>query len=154
MERVIFEGAVSIKGVDLAAADLLAQLYAARLFRPVWKTRAEIEQLYPLAARATAEGLDRADYPFDVLEALLPEEGLPVDEIAQADLDIVATETFVRIAYQLRFGKLNPNRFLADWNFERTMVMSESAAEVVQALLDASIMSRVAFRPALCRPTE
>lgn len=142
MERVMFEGALNVGGVDLAADDLLLEFYTAREFHPAWADRAKIEQLYPLADRAIAEGLDRTDYPFAAIEALLPDSGLPVDENARVAVDILATETFVRIAYQLRFGKLNPGRLFADWNFDRRIVMGASAAEVVQTAIDAPSITR------------
>ena len=138
MERAMFEGKLTVGGVDLAAASLLPEFYAARDFRPAWTDRAKIAQLYPLAQRAVAEGLDRADYPFDALEVLLPESGLPVDAIAKVDLDIIATEIFVRIAYQLRFGKLNPGQLFADWNFDRNIVFGVSAVEVLQNAINAT----------------
>ena len=128
--------------MDLAADDMLLEFYTAREFHPAWTDRAKIEQLYPLADRAIAEGLDRTDYPFAAIEALLPDSGLPIDENARVALDILATETFVRIAYQLRFGKLNPGRLFADWNFDRRIVMGASAAEVVQTAIDAPSISR------------
>lgn len=134
----MFEGKLTVGGVDLAAASLLPEFYAARDFRPAWTDRAKIAQLYPLAQRAVAEGLDRADYPFDALEALLPESGLPVDAIARVDLDIIATEIFVRIAYQLRFGKLNPGQLFADWNFDRNILFGVSAVEVLQNAINAT----------------
>ncbi len=142
MEMAMFQGALNVGGVELAGAEVLPEFYAEREFLPAWADRTKIEQLYPLAERAVAEGLDRADYPFDALEALLPESGLPLKVVDRVDLDILATEIFVRIAYQLRFGKLNPGRLFADWNFDRRITLGDSAAEIVQTAIDAPSINR------------
>ena len=137
MEQAMFDGRISIAGVDLAATELMVELYSAREFRAAWNDRAKIEQLYLLADRAVAEGLDRSDYPFAAIEALLPASGLPEEPRTRVDLDILATETLIRIAYQLRFGKLNPNRLFANWNFDRSIVREGTPAEIMQRVINA-----------------
>ena len=121
---------------------MLPRLYSRNRFEPVWPDRDSIEQVFTLADRAWSEGLDRADYPLDELRSLLGEKGglfgsdLPEDEHQRADLDILASETLVRIAYQMRWGKVNPAELDSRWNFTRGFLDEDTPDESIRKIID------------------
>ena len=79
-------------------------------------------KLLELAEFAYSEGLDPTDYPLEAARALVPAGGgLPADRATRADLELLATESLIRMGYQLRYGKVNPNGLFPAWNFRREL---------------------------------
>jgi len=142
MDLLMSQGRMAVSGVELVGVDVLPRLYSRNHFEPVWPDRESIEQLFPLANKAYRVGLDPADYPLDTLRELLGEGGtfvgggLPNDRHARADLDILASETLVRITYQLRWGKVNPTDVDPKWNFHRGFLNNYTPAESIRKMID------------------
>ena len=68
------------------------------------------------ALRASAkDGLDPRDYHVDAIEALSRARPGPQSD---ADLDLLATDAVVRLAYHLRFGKVDLATIEPDWAFQ------------------------------------
>ena len=141
MDLLMSQGRMAVSGVELVGVDVLPRLYSRNHFEPVWPDRERIEQLFELADKAYRVGLDPKDYPLDALRELLGAEGastggLPQDEHARADLDILASETLVRIAYQLHWGKVNPTDVDPRWNFRRGFLDDHAPAETIRKMID------------------
>ncbi len=124
------------RGVQFVARDLLPKFYARGGFDPAWTDRGKIDQLYELADLAFREGLDKRDYMLDTLSSLLPAQGLPQDIANRMDVDLLATEIFIRIGYQLRFGKLDPHKLFKDWNFDRELEAGVDPLKTIQAAIE------------------
>ncbi len=98
-------------------AAVLKEFYAARSFRPVWfegrRPRPELQTLFDTAEYSRQEGLDPADYvpiPLDVRQILTapdPDTGDMSPE-QLAEIDILLTDAYVGLAYDLAFGRVNP----------------------------------------------
>lgn len=80
------------------------------------------------------------DYHFGAVETLATRAVADNDPIVQAAADILATEVVIRIAYQLRFGKVNPEGLDADWNFERSFLPEVDPVRAVTAITAAEDM--------------
>jgi len=137
IERLMFEQDFAVEGVRIISGDMLPALYADREYRPLWPSRERILDLESAVALAYSEGLDRDDYPLDRVLALLPAEGLPANPRDRAKLDILATETFVRVGYQLRFGKVNPNGMFPNWNFRRELSDGQTRNQTIESAVAA-----------------
>jgi murein L,D-transpeptidase YcbB/YkuD len=131
VEWLMFETGLSIDGEPILARDLLAELYAENEYEPLWPDRESIDRLPVLVEFAWQQGLDPDDYPLQALGNLLPPVGLPEDPRERAELDILATEALIRVAYQIRFGKVNPYQLFADWNFDRELLPGLNPVEVL-----------------------
>lgn len=122
VERLMIESDYTIRGVTILAREPIAEFYAARQYQPAWKTRQKMAQLLELSEFAYSEGLDPTDYPLEAARALVPAgDGLPEDVATRADLELLATESLIRMGYQLRYGKVNPNGLFPAWNFRREL---------------------------------
>jgi len=102
---------VRVDGDSVAAPELVAAFYERRDFRPAW-TRARERELLALVEGSRADGLDPSDYHLDALRA--------GGEDA-ADRELLCTDSLIRLAYSLYFGKLDPRRLDPQWNFARTL---------------------------------
>ena len=144
VEHLMFTGDLQIDQVQILARDVIAELYVEREYQPLWPTAEKIQQLKALVELAWLEGLDPADYPLDTVLALLSSGDLPRSDGDRADLDILATETLVRIGYQMRHGKVNPEELFSDWNFNRGLIEGqERNHSIEQAVASDSLVEFV-----------
>lgn len=136
VEHMLYTEALEIDGVDVLGVQVLSELYTEREFEPLWRDHDHIRQLSELSELAYLNGLNPADYPLEAVERLL-DAPQPLGDIEAADLDILATETLVRIGYQLRFGKVNPNGLYSDWNFRREFQSNEGRNQTITRFAEA-----------------
>lgn len=102
---------VRVDGDSIAAPALVAAFYEQRDFRPVW-TPARERELIAQVERSKLDGLDPSDYHLDALRAVGNDA---------VDRELLCTDSLIRLAYSLYFGKLDPRRLDARWNFARTL---------------------------------
>jgi L,D-transpeptidase YcbB len=119
-------------GKLLAQRDFLNALYATGGYQPLWSVETQAERFLALIAAATEDGLDPEDYHLARLRRLLADRSGSVP--TRAELDILLTESFARFAYNLRFGKANPQEIDDNWNFSRAMITGDPAAWLVRAI--------------------
>jgi murein L,D-transpeptidase YcbB/YkuD len=100
-----------VDGGQVAAPALIARFYERRDFRPAW-TPARAAELRTLVEGSRADGLDPRDYHLAALRA---------DQENPADRELLFTDSLIRLAYSLYFGKLDPRRFDPQWNFARSL---------------------------------
>jgi L,D-transpeptidase YcbB len=88
-------------------------------------------------AESYGEGLDPEDYHAASIRAargaLTDIERLPADERAQ--LDILLTDSVIRLGYHLRFGKVDPVALDPNWNESRDL-MGEDPVTTIQNAID------------------
>jgi murein L,D-transpeptidase YcbB/YkuD len=124
-----------LSGEPLVGVGLAAEIYTHAQHRPIWRDRGQIEQLWDASRLAEAQGLDPADYPLSGIRALLPGSGLPEAVADRVDLDLLATEALIRISFQLRFGKLNPEDESAVWNVHRELLKGVRNTETIADIM-------------------
>ena len=100
-----------VDGERIAAPALIARFYERRGFRPAW-TPARAAQLLALVEGSRADGLEPRDYHLAALRA---------DREDSADRELLCTDSLIRLAYSLYFGKVDPRSFDPQWNFARTL---------------------------------
>jgi murein L,D-transpeptidase YcbB/YkuD len=101
---------------QIAATDLITEFYTARDFEPVWDNEKKRETLRALVHDASSHGLNPEDYHVHLLDKPV---GKSDEDKAKAE--ILYTDALVRLAYHLRFGKVNPSALDADWNYKRSL---------------------------------
>ena len=142
VEWLMFQDIQKISGERILAPELIAELYASVDDEPLWHSRQQIDELWDVAEVAYAEGLDPDDYPLAALRALLPQNGgLPDNPVKRANIDLLATEALLRMGYQLRFGKVNPSRLFAEWNFDRALREGDDRAASIIAVIRSESLS-------------
>jgi len=136
VEQLRESGILSIGGVDIAAGNLLAEVYERRNFAPNWTSRDEIGELITVIKNTEKDGLDPADYHLREAEYVYRELGAGNLQSAQeqAALDVMLTDSLFRIGYHLRFGKVNPDNLDPNWNFKRELGAEPPAVRMQQAM--------------------
>jgi L,D-transpeptidase YcbB len=125
-------GKVVIEGDPIASIVVLPELYARRGFRPAWTEPAVVDDLVRAIQDSASDGLDPADYHLAAIERLRGTNA-PTPETA-GRLDLLLTDAAVRLAYHLRFGKVDPETLDADWNFQSDLAGTDPATALQQAI--------------------
>jgi murein L,D-transpeptidase YcbB/YkuD len=106
-------GPVEIAGQVLASSVVLPDFYERRGFEPAWTADADRARLLEALRASADDGLSPPDYHVPALESL----ARAASPDATADFDLLATDGLIRLAYHLRFGKVDVASIDPDWNF-------------------------------------
>ncbi len=112
---------VTIGETTIDSAIVLPALYAKRNYTPAWSNPASVQQLVSAIENVGQHGLDPADYNLATIRRLQKRNGESGAAGAQrtADLDLLLTDSLIRLAYHLSFGKVDPEALDSDWNMTR-----------------------------------
>lgn len=112
---------VAINQSTIASAIVLPALYAKRDYTPAWSNPASVQQLIHAIENSGAEGLDPDDYNLATLRLLLERNNETGDSnpVRTANLDLLLTDSLIRLGYHLSFGKVDPAELDADWEMTR-----------------------------------
>lgn len=123
-----------IDGNKIAALRLIPELYTNRNFSLTWKDRNKRNELIQIIQNIDNEGLNPADYFLQSLYKFNINENVLTDS-EWVDFDILLTESLVRLAYHIRFGKVDPKSLDSNWNLNRSLENSDPA-EIIQTVID------------------
>lgn len=128
-----------LHGISLLDPALLATFYAARDFAPLWHVghgsgRATVTELLDAIDAAGEHGLDPEAYHAALLDALRQ------DPAAVADLELLATDAFLRHALHRAHGRLTPGDVDPEWHLfvneaDPAALLGQLAAGVPPAFL-------------------
>jgi murein L,D-transpeptidase YcbB/YkuD len=105
VERLRAEGRLEVLGEALATDALTLAVYEQRGFAPLWTDPVATEALIRALVAAAQDGLDPEEYH---RAALTRGSAQPFDASRRAELDLLATDAFARLAHDLRYGKVRP----------------------------------------------
>ena len=100
-----------VNGDRISAPAVVAEFYEQRDFRPAWTPERQ-EALRALVEGSRADGLEPRDNHLAALRAGTEDA---------AGRELLYTDSLIRLAYSLYFGKLDPRRFDPQWNFAHTL---------------------------------
>jgi murein L,D-transpeptidase YcbB/YkuD len=139
VEELAGTGQLLVMGEPVASRHLLPRLYEKRAFEPTWRSLEQIDSLLALLDESYLEGLDPNDYHAASVRGLRATL-TRLDTLAQderASLDILLTDSVIRLGYHLRFGKVDPVELDSHWNESRDL-MGEDPVETIQAAIDSA----------------
>ena len=145
IELLSSSGHPDFRGIDVASGNLLVEIYENRRFRPAWTDLDQVDELLTAIEATAADGLDPADYHLEQVRTGYRQllAGDVTTAIARAELDVLFTDSLIRLVYHQRFGKLNPYTLDPQWNFRRDLD-GVSAAAAIQSMIDAdSLLDRL-----------
>ncbi len=145
VEQLRATGDLDLGGVMIASRVLLPRIYEARAFTPTWRTEAQIDSLLETIDESYKEGLDPRDYHVDEVRAARAAfanvDALPAAE--RAALDVMLTDSVIRLGYHLRLGKVDPVALDPQWNLKQDL-MGRDPAVTIQHAIEAPSMSEFA----------
>jgi len=89
-----------------------------------------------IAERIAQEGLYKEDLPLSLLRQADTEAQRTAAATDLVKRDLLATETFLRAAYLLYFGKVNPQKLDNDWNFDRAFDPGANPIKFLRSVID------------------
>ena len=148
VELIGSTGFLQIGDAAIASVTVLPRLYERNGFQPIWQNPDSVEQLLKAVNEMTNEGLNPHDYHLTEIQSLREEiaSGSPDDKDRGADLDILLTDSLIRLGYHLLFGKEDPVTHHPHWNLDReiddidpdrfiqTVLDADSLAEAIESL--------------------
>lgn len=126
--RLRANGRLALGSAEIASRVVLPEFYERRGFQPAW-TEAALAGLTRAIETSASDGLDPADYHLRELSAPRGET-----EAERSDRDVIATDALIGLAYHLSFGRVDPNRLDADWNFTRHLRNLEPVGAIARAI--------------------
>jgi L,D-transpeptidase YcbB len=134
LEKLAQPDGRKIGSADIAGSEFLPKLYAALDYRPVW-TPANVEALSNAIARSWEDGLAPADFHADYVKSFRTNK----NTVNAADRELILSDAFVRLLYQLYFGKVAPNGLDPNWNFARPVLTEDPVVPIAAALQSGNI---------------
>lgn len=132
-----------VDDVPIASVALLPDLYASRDFQLAWIRPEQTAELIAAIRNSEAEGLDPTDYHLEELESRLTQ--IPIDNSApspqRVDLDILLTDSLIRLAYHYFYGKVDARELDDNWNFDRPLDQKNAIAALEKMLAATSLAS-------------
>jgi L,D-transpeptidase YcbB len=136
IDRLRYEGLHDARGSHIVLGELVAKYYEAQQFQPAWQQKGRLDTLIAALADVRDDGLDPDDYHYDSLESyrLDLRIGKLTDE-DRADLELLATDSFMLALYHLYLGKVDPQQLSPQWNFSaRPLELDSALAQLAQRL--------------------
>jgi murein L,D-transpeptidase YcbB/YkuD len=134
IEQIHSGSEVRIGDASIAAVRVLPEFYERRNFRLAWTDPRDIEELLQRLDTVHTEGLDARDYHTAEIRRLRTDAGSTADPTLAVGLDLLLTDSLIRLGYHLLYGKVNPEEFDADWNFSRDLADRDPATALQNAL--------------------
>lgn len=129
---------VCVAGQPCASASLLGDIYGELDFKPAWSDIERVEHWLRVIEEAGDDGFDINDFHHEVIreiraellsrKLMTPERG--------AEIDLIVTDSLIRLAYSEVFGKVNPYELDPRWNYRRES-RADSAVQAIANILRA-----------------
>lgn len=145
IEELATTGRLRIRGTEVASGELLVDVYEQNQFELTWTRPEQIGELLEAIRATEADGLNPADYHVEEVQAGYQQllSGVEITANERADLDLLFTDSLIRLGYHERFGKLNPHTLDPQWNFRREKSEIEAADAILAAIASDSLIAHI-----------
>lgn len=134
--------ALVIGSEKLLAARAIRKMYLLNGFNPLWNQAATNQLLNSINEAVTLDGLREDDYMLPGFKSLV--NGLQLNSLSakqRVDYELVLTESFLRLSYHLRFGKVNPVSLDSNWNYGRRLDFKDPLVALSFSIIEQNISS-------------
>jgi len=125
---------LSLMSGDANRDSLYNKVYSHNEFQPIWVKaqglNSQGDAYLDYLEEIKYDGLDKTDYLFDEIESLVDELSNSNDPELHAVLDMMLSNSFIKLSRDLDLGKVDPTKLDMDWKIE-----SEPVGEDYHALL-------------------
>lgn len=125
---------LSLMSGDANRDSLYNKVYSHNNFQPIWVKAQGLnnngEALLEYLEEVKYDGLDKTDYLYDEIESLVDELSNSDDPELHAVLDMMLSNSFIKLSHDLDLGKVDPTKLDMEWKIE-----SEPVGEDYYALL-------------------
>jgi L,D-transpeptidase YcbB len=125
---------LSLMSGDANRDSLYNKVYSVTDFQPIWVKaqglNSQGEDFLTYLEEVKYDGLDKTDYLYDEIESLVDELSTSDDPELHAVLDMMLSNSFLKLSHDLDLGKVDPTKLNMEWKIE-----SEPVGEDYHALL-------------------
>lgn len=146
-------GQLSVGGIQIGAASLVAEVYERRGFAAAWDEAEKIQSLLTAVRGTYQDGLDPADYHLESIRELRQRlsDGPVLTLRDRAVSDLMLTDSLIRLTYHQRFGKVSLESRDSASLFARSLdgtdaattiediIQSGSAAAAIQSIIPRAV---------------
>lgn len=144
LERAEPGNPIQVRDIKLVKIEEIQRFYAGRVFEEAWSENGVLTELaYELRfeiKQSQFDGLQPKDYYVDLIDAFFEsfeqnkKSKVPNPSNELAELDLLLTDAFFKLAGHLERGKVDPSRLKSPWDISRKPTRIESVALLQQAL--------------------
>jgi murein L,D-transpeptidase YcbB/YkuD len=111
----------SIGDIEIASVELMADVYARLDYAMVWSDPAKVDRWIASVEASARDGFNVSDFHLEALRGLKRELESPNELTPErrARIEILLSDSVVRLGYNQVFGKVNPYGLDEDWNYRR-----------------------------------
>lgn len=136
------KGSIRIGEETLLGSATIGQMYQYNGYESLWTDPAVAELLDEINEAVDLDGLHEEDYMLPGLKNLELGEKLKDLELnARVDRELALTESFLRLAYHLRFGKVDPVSLDPNWNYKKRLDMDDPVPLLSQSIKNREVKS-------------
>jgi len=147
VERIKSGNCAKDKDCPISSVILLPELYKKYSYQPIWTNPGSVRQLIDAIKDSYHDGLTPEDYHLSLIQQLQKALVAKPDPAKRAKLDVVLTDSLVRLGYHLLMGKVDPESLDRNWNMDRTLKL-DPILKMSIAIDNAQVTGLVAgFRP-------
>ncbi|MEN8108356.1 MAG: L,D-transpeptidase family protein, partial [Pseudomonadota bacterium] len=121
VEHIKAGNCVEDRDCPISSVILLPALYEKYNYQPIWTNPDSVRQLVDAIEDSYHDGLTPEDYHLTLIQQLQEQLAVKPDPAKQAELDVVLTDSLVRLGYHLLIGKVDPESLDSNWNMDRTL---------------------------------
>ena len=135
IEQVRDNTLLEVSEAPLASRTLLSEIYERGHFKAIWTNPDTIRAYIIKVEQIGAHGLTPSDYHGAQLRQLYNTVLNEVDNPwVSTDLELLLTDSLIRLLYHLYYGKVNPISLHPEWNFNRSLIKSDPAQTIREAI--------------------
>ena len=147
VERIKSGNCAKDKDCPISSVILLPELYKKYSYQLIWTNPGSVRQLIDAIKDSYHDGLTPEDYHLSLIQQLQKALVAKPDPAKRAKLDVVLTDSLVRLGYHLLMGKVDPESLDRNWNMDRTLKL-DPILKMSIAIDNAQVTGLVAgFRP-------
>ena len=141
IDQILTTGQLDIGYANVASKQILPKLYERNHFQLIWKNPQNINDLLNELGNIEEDGLNPEDYHLSTLlvQKLHLEQSDSPEPSLMADYDILLTDSLIRLAYHLHFGKVEPESLHPDWNMTRKINDTDPVVNIEKTLRSAKL---------------
>jgi murein L,D-transpeptidase YcbB/YkuD len=148
IERIRTGNCSRDKDCPISSVILLPELYGKYNYQRIWTNPDSIRQLIDAIRNSYHDGLTPEDYHLSLIQELQNSFNTKSDPTKQAKLDVVLTDSLIRLGYHLLMGKVDPESLDNNWNMNRELLKVDSVLKMSASIDNAQVTNLVAgFRP-------
>jgi murein L,D-transpeptidase YcbB/YkuD len=132
----------------IASVIVLPALYEKYDYQRIWRDQDTSRQLLSAIDSIYLQGLNPGDYHDKEIRSLLEEQETAFNEGHQAELDLLLTDSLIRIGYHLQIGKVDPEALDSNWNMNRMLPGLDPVLALSEAIDTGNVTQLIdSFRP-------